>query len=124
MKYILIIEDDPLAQKAYCLKFSHLGAEVKSAVDGREALKFVNENSDKPPAAILLDLMLPYVSGFEILETIRKTKGWENTPVFILSNLSQESDIEKTKSFGATEYLVKADTRIEKVIEKVMKFVK
>lgn len=121
MKYVLIIEDDLLVQKAYQLKFAKAGVETKSVNDGNEAIKFIGENTE-PASAALLDLMLPFVSGFEILETMRKNKIWQNVPVIILSNLSQEADIERAKNLGVKDYLIKADTRIDSVIEKTIKY--
>ncbi|MEK7657891.1 MAG: response regulator [Patescibacteria group bacterium] len=121
--YVLIIEDDLLAQKAYQMKFAKAGVEIKSVSDGNEAVKFIGENNE-PPAVALLDLMLPFVSGFEILETMRKNKKWQNVPVIILSNLSQEADMERAKNLGVKDYLIKADTRIDDVIAKALKYIK
>lgn len=122
--YILIVEDDPMVQRAYQLKFGKNGVETKSANDGQEAVAFLDANQDNPPKAVILDLMLPFVSGFEILEKMRTHENWKKTPVVILSNLSQEIDIQKAKELGVTEYCVKADIKIDDVVEKISSYLK
>ena len=121
-KHVLLIEDDVFIQKAYQLKFGKNGIQTKVLNDGKAALEYIENASSEKPNAVMLDLMLPFVSGFEILEKIRITKGWETIPVIILSNLSQESDIEKAKKLGAKEFLVKADVKIDDVIKKVKEY--
>ena len=122
--HILIIEDDPIIQKAYQLKFGKVGIELEAISDGKKALARVGAESSNLPSVVILDLMLPYVSGFELLETMRKTKGWDNVPVIVLSNLSQEVDRAKVEALGVKDYLVKADTRIDDVVAKVKSYLK
>jgi len=118
-KYIFIIEDDPLLLKAYKLKFTKRGIDIRTATDGKEALEFLAKEPEKP-AAILLDLMLPQISGFEVLESLKTMPGWKKMPIVVLSNLSQEADFEKAKALGVREYLVKADVKIDDVVEKML----
>ncbi|MBI2451184.1 MAG: response regulator [Parcubacteria group bacterium] len=121
-KYIFIIEDDPVIQKAYQLKFAKNNLPFKAVLDGQEAIDFVKNLKNEPPAVIILDLMLPRASGFQILSEIKKRDGWKDATVLVLSNLSQAADIEKVKALGIKKFLIKADTRIDEMIELVIKY--
>ncbi|MBI1975240.1 MAG: response regulator [Parcubacteria group bacterium] len=116
-KKILIVEDDVMLVNILKTRLSAEGFLVSVASDGDEAIeKMKLEN----PHLVLLDLLLPKKSGFELLEEIvRSSTEFKKIPVLILSNLSRESDIEKSKSLGATDYLVKAKLSIDELIEKV-----
>jgi len=118
---VLIIEDDSLLLKTYKNKFSKEGIPFVVATDGQEALDFLNH---APPAVVLLDLMLPKLSGFEVLEALRKKKSWEKVPIIILSNLNQSEDIKRGKELGATDYLIKADIKIQDIVTVVKKYLK
>ncbi len=118
-KKILIIEDDVFLVKAYQVKFKKEGIEADVASDGKEALAYLEQD---PPAAVLLDLMLPGISGFTVLEEIRKNERWKKVPVIILSNLGQPQDIERGKELGVLDYIVKANVKINEIVEKVRKF--
>jgi DNA-binding response OmpR family regulator len=118
-KTILIIEDDPFLSKTCQMKLEKEGFIVASAMTGSDALAYLNQ---KPVDVVLLDLMLPGVSGFDILEAIRNNKDWSKVPVIVLTNLGQPQDIQHAKELGSQEYLVKANTRINEVVEVVRKF--
>lgn len=120
-KNILVVEDDSFLMKAYQIKFGKEGMGVLSASDGKEALEMLQK---EPAEAVLLDLMLPQVSGFDVLAAIRKNDKWKNVPVIILSNLGGEQDIERGKELGATDYIVKANTKIDDVVKKVKEYIK
>src|SRR3972149_660426 len=94
-KIIFVVEDDVFLIKAYQIKFEKSGADVWIATDGNEALKFLQK---EPPDVIFLDLLLPGISGFDVLAEIRKNEKWKNVPVFILTNLSQSEDVERAKA--------------------------
>lgn len=115
-KTVLIIEDDLFLVKAYQVKFQKEGIETKIASDGKEALALLEK---EPPAVVLLDLMLPGISGFTVLEAIRKNDKWKNVPVLILSNLGQPQDIERGKDLGVKDYIVKANIKISDIVAKV-----
>ncbi|HCI05253.1 MAG: Response regulator receiver protein [Parcubacteria group bacterium GW2011_GWC1_45_9] len=118
-KTVLIIEDDVFLQKAYDVKFEKEGIELLIASDGDQALAMLAKD---PPDLILLDIMLPGISGFDVLEQIRKNDRWKSVPVLILSNLGQAEDIEKGKKLGVKEYIIKANAKINEVIELVRKY--
>lgn len=115
---ILIIEDDLFLVKAYGMKFKKEGWSTELITDGNKALEAIEGDT---PDAILLDLMLPGPSGFEVLEAMRKNERWKNIPVFILTNLNQEDDRARADNLGVVEYIVKVNSRINDVVEKIKK---
>ncbi len=119
--FILIVEDDPVLRN---LLGRTLGTTypVFYASDGQEALDFFEQHK---PSLVLLDLMLPTVDGFAVLQNIRsRTDETKNVPVIIVSNLGQEKDKERAISLGANEYLVKAEVSIEDIIAKMQEKLK
>ncbi len=121
-KWVLVVEDDVFIDKAYATKFTHENIPIKIATDGEEALTLLAQEENDPPSAILLDLMLPKKNGFEVLGEIKKNPKLKNIPVMVMTNLGQEADAKRGVDLGATEYLVKADTKINEIIEKVKKY--
>lgn len=118
---ILVIEDDPFLANLLKLRLQKEQMEVISAIDGEDAIKKLN---DIEPDLILLDLILPKKSGFEVLENISKNPSLRNKPVIIISNLGQTADIQKGKELGAVEYFVKAKISIDDLILKIKDFLK
>ncbi|MFH1946865.1 MAG: response regulator, partial [Candidatus Magasanikbacteria bacterium] len=113
-KKILIVEDEKPMSRALVLKLNNSGYEAKPAYDGQEALDILTKEKFD---LILLDLMMPRVDGFGVLEEMKKRS--DNTPVICSTNLSQPSDIDRTKALGVKDYFVKSDTPISEVIERV-----
>ncbi len=118
-KTVLIIEDDIFLIKAYQVKFEKEGIDAVVANDGKEAMGFLDK---EPVSVVILDLMLPGMSGFDILEAIRKNSRWKKVPVIILSNLGQQEDIDRGKALGANEYFIKTNIKINEIVEKVKKY--
>jgi DNA-binding response OmpR family regulator len=104
-KVALIVEDDE--QIAYLLRFilEREGFKVESAADGRLAHDLIMNGPT--PALVLLDVMLPFIDGYQLLAAIRARKGWENVPVLMLTAKSQEKDIVRALDSGAADYMVK-----------------
>ena len=102
---ILLVEDDEVT--AFMLEFllQREGYAVTRAGDGKEAQQIIK--SSKPFDVVLLDIMVPYVNGFELITQIRALPAWGDTPVLMLSGKSQEKDIVKALDSGATDYIVK-----------------
>ncbi len=119
-KKILIIEDDVYIVRAYTIKLEKENIGAQSATDGEAGIEFLKKN--KLPDLIILDLMLPKKSGFEVLKERKANNSWKKIPVMILSNLGQEEDIEKGKELGAVDYVIKSNTSIEEVIARVKKY--
>lgn len=113
---ILIAEDDKFLVKVLSNKFARKGFCVIIAGDGNEA---VNKIKSEKPDLILLDLIMPNKNGFDVLEEIKTDKNYKDIPVIILSNLGQESDIERGKKFGVADYLIKSNLSINEVISRV-----
>ncbi|MEK7072232.1 MAG: response regulator [Patescibacteria group bacterium] len=118
---ILIIEDDIFLADLYRTKFDLEGFDVYVAYDGEKGLELI---SKKKPAVILLDLILPKINGFVVLETIKKDKKLKDIPIILLTNLSQKADVEKGLSLGATDYLIKAHFMPSEVVAKIKDLVK
>jgi len=120
---VYIVEDDKFLLDMYVLKFSEYKFDVVTSFGGEEALKKIKEGKLNPDV-MLLDLVMPGISGFELLETIRKENLLENTAIIILSNLGQKEDIDKGMSLGADGYIVKASATPSEVVEKVRDIIK
>lgn len=113
---ILLAEDDRAISRVYAGGLTHSGFEVTVAANGAEVLEKIR--ADRPDL-VLLDLMMPIKNGFEVLEEMRKDNDLKDIPVIILSNLGQESDMERSKALGITDYLVKSDLSMKELIERV-----
>ena len=115
-KKILLAEDDKFIAKAMKGKLERSGFEVLHARDGEEALSILK---DTIPDIMLLDLVMPKKGGFEVLAAINLDEKVKGLPVIILSNLGQDSDIQKGKELGAVDYMVKANFAMKEVLEKI-----
>ncbi len=102
---IMVVEDNE--DVAYLLKFmlSREGFNVLTAEDGRQATALIV--GEAPPDLVLLDIMIPYVNGFQLLEKIKNTPEWKEVPVVMLTSKSQESDVVRALDQGATDYIIK-----------------
>ena len=118
---IMIIEDDRFLSSLIKARLEKDGFNVLQAFDGEEALRLLKQEK---PNLIVLDLIMPRVTGFEVLEAISISPELNKTPVVILSNLAQDSDVAKAKSLGAMEYFVKVRVSIDDVINKVKSILK
>lgn len=115
-KKIVIIEDEPILLKALNIELLGSGYEVSSALDGLAGLDLVRREK---PDLVLLDLILPKMSGFEVLAALKQDEATKSIMVVILSNLGQDEDREKGKKLGAVDYFVKSSTDISEVSRKV-----
>jgi len=116
---ILLIEDDQFLSSLLKTRLEKEQYEILLAHDGLEAIKVLK---DSDPDLILLDIILPGKSGFDILEEIRtdpQLNDKKSIPVIVISNLGQESDMERGKEFGIVDYFVKARISIDDLVEKV-----
>jgi CheY-like chemotaxis protein len=118
-KIVLLVEDNDFIRNMYKLKFSKAKIEVEEAVDGSMALAKIGETA---PAVVLLDLMMPNVSGIEVLEELDKQKVTPALPVIVLTNVMDQPTIDKAKSLGARDYIIKTDLTPSEVLEKVAPF--
>lgn len=102
---VLVVEDDD--QISYLLRFllEREGYRVLLARDGHEVIKLIDEIP--PPRLAIMDIMMPYADGFELLTRIRAKPDWREMPVIMLTARSQEKDIVRALDMGANDYVVK-----------------
>lgn len=117
-KKILIVDDDNFLLDMYALKFSQNNFEVYAVSGGTQALEKLKGGLN--PDVILMDIIMPEMDGFEMLTQINALKLAINSVKIILSNKSQQSDIEKGTSLGVSGYIVKASSTPSEVIEQVV----
>ncbi len=117
-KKILFIEDESALQKTFGKILGEENYEVISALDGETGLRLARTQR---PDLILLDLVLPKLSGFEVLEALKNDQSTKDIPVIILTNLETPEDVNKAIEAGADTYLVKANYKLEEIVEKVKK---
>lgn len=115
-KRILLVEDDQSLANVYVTRLQAEGFDVRHVADGEEAL--ANARTYKPDL-VLLDVMMPKVSGFDVLDILRNTPETANLKVVMLTALSQQSDKERAQSLGADDYLVKSQVVISDVIDRI-----
>jgi two-component system chemotaxis response regulator CheY len=116
---ILIVDDDSFLLDMYALKFSQNNFEVYTASSGAQALEKLKGGLN--PDVILLDIIMPEMDGFEMLTQINAQKLCLNCVKIILSNKSQQSDIDEGIKLGAAGYIVKANSTPAEVIDQVVK---
>jgi DNA-binding response OmpR family regulator len=115
-KKILLVEDDDSLASVYLTRFEAEGFIVKRVANGEEALAATLEFH---PDIILLDVMMPKVSGFDVLDILRNTPETANVQVVMLTALSQESDKQRAMDLGVDDYLVKSQVVIADVVDRV-----
>ena len=120
-KKILVIEDDDLLRGLITQRLDKEDYVVIQAIDGTSGLKAV---TDQMPDLVLLDIILPGMDGFEVLEKIKNDTALSHIPVAMLSNLSQQEDIDKAKKLGAIDYFIKINFTSEEIINKIKNLVK
>ncbi len=118
---ILIVDDDTFLLDMYALKFSQSNFEVHTAPSAKEAIEKLKGGLE--PEVMLLDIIMPEMNGFEMLEKMIEEHISPDSIKIILSNKGQQSDIDKGKDLGVAGYLVKASSTPAEVIEKVMDIV-
>lgn len=102
---ILIVEDDPDLANLLVFRLSREGYKTHHAPDAKAALEYIEHSP--PPALITLDVMLPYMNGFELLVRIREHKGYENLPIIMLTSNNREEDVMRGFKGGANDYITK-----------------
>lgn len=116
---IMIIDDDKFLLGMYALKFQNSGLEAEAVLGSLEALKKLREGVN--PNILLLDIIMPYMTGLELLKTIREENLASNAVVIMLTNQSESADIEAAKALGVEGYIVKASTIPSEVLTEVLK---
>ena len=115
-KKILLVEDDNNLASVYAVRLQAEGFDTRRVPNGEEALAAA---LDYRPDLILLDAMMPKVSGFDVLDILRNTPETANMHVIMLTALSQQGDKERAKTLGVDDYLVKSQVVIADVVERI-----
>lgn len=116
MSKVMIAEDDDSLREIYSIRLTAEGYTVVSARDGEEALAVaVRERPD----LIVSDVMMPKISGFDMLDILRSTPGMDATKVIMMTALSSEDERQRGEALGANRYLVKSQVGIEDVVNAV-----
>ncbi|HEX7259636.1 MAG TPA: response regulator [Candidatus Saccharimonadia bacterium] len=116
MTKLMLVEDDFSLRDIYSARFMAEGYTVVTASDGEEALAIAVREK---PDLIVLDVMMPKISGFDVLDILRSTPETKSTKVVMMTALSQETDRQRGESLGVDEYLVKSQVTLEDVVSTV-----
>ncbi len=115
-KKVLIIEDEEIIRGILQKKISKEGYQVEVAEDGKEGVEKIREVM---PDIIILDIVMPRMDGFAVLEEIKKDESIANIPVIIVSNSGQPVEIDKVKEYGVKDWIVKTEFDPQEVINKI-----
>lgn len=121
MAKILFVEDDPLIVKIYSTRLTADGHQVLSAENGEVGLKVAEESL---PDLVVLDIMMPKMDGFGVLEKLRADPRLAKIPILVYSNLAKEEEMARAQKMGATEFIVKANLSPTEMIEKIKTYLK
>jgi two-component system response regulator VicR len=118
MKKILLIEDEEIMIDLLQKKLAREGYEISVARDGEEGLKAVKELK---PDLVLLDIVMPKMSGLEVMEEIAKDRELKKIPIIVVSNSGQPVELDRAQKLGAKDWLVKTEFDPQEVIDKVVR---
>lgn len=113
---ILLVEDDDALASVYQTRLQAEGFDIRRVPNGEDALAAA---LDYKPDLIVLDVMMPKVSGFDVLDILRNTPETANVKIIMLTALSQDSDKERAQSLGVDDYLVKSQVVIADVVDRI-----
>lgn len=116
--HALIIEDDVFLGEIYQKKFEMEGFKVSMANNGEKGLSDIKK---KKPDIVLLDILLPKLDGFAVLEAAKADPSIKNIPIILLTNLGQKDDVQRGLDEGAADYLIKTHFKPSEVVDKVRK---
>ena len=118
---IYLVDDDRFLLDMYAVKFRAAGHEVTAFQGAELAIEALRK--DPAPDAMLLDIVMPGIDGFEVLETVKKEQLAPATKVIVLSNQGQESDLERATALGASGYIIKASAIPSEVFSETIKII-
>jgi len=119
-KKILIVEDEEIIYSLLQKKLSQEGYEVRVAKDGQEG---IDKMKEQKPDLVLMDIIMPRKSGFEVMEEMQKDEELRTVPIVVISNSGQPVELDRAKELGAIDWLVKTEFDPQEVIEKVRKHI-
>ena len=115
---ILVIEDNALFAKMYKSVLEAQGFRVRCVFDGEEALNWLG-TAEQLPDLVLLDLLMPKVNGYEVLERMKSKDNYKHIPIIVLTNMNEEGDMERVLKMGALMCLIKVNNAPKQIVEKV-----
>jgi len=118
IKKVLLVEDDQDLQEMLQIKLGGWGFSVQIAGTGKAALKAMKEDDF---SLIILDILLPEMDGLMVLEKMKKDDDFKDIPVLVFSNLGGDTEIQKAKDLGADEFLIKSETNLNVLVDKMKK---
>ncbi len=118
-KKVLLVEDDVFVSDVYSTRLSREGYQVFLMSNGRDAVSWLETNI---PDIVLLDIMMPYMDGIEVLKEFRQKDVCKDVPVIMLTNLSEKENIREALSLGANDYLIKSHFTPSEIVNKVNVF--
>ena len=116
---VVLIEDDDILSKVLSDSLREEGYDVEQVFDGEESLKTVQNSV---PDLILLDLLLPTMTGFDVLKSFKADLRTRDIPVFILTMLGRDEDVKKGLKLGAVDYVVKSQHEVKEIVSRIDKF--
>lgn len=116
IKMVFVVEDDKFMRNLLINKLQKEGFQTEGLGSGEEALELMKT---KTPNLILLDLILPNMDGFEVIQYLKSDPRLSNIPVLILSNLGEKKDVEKAEEIGVAGFLIKANFTPSEIIKKI-----
>lgn len=119
--HVLLVEDDTFLANIYKTKLEMEKFKVTAAENGEDGLDAAKK---KKPDIILLDILMPKMDGFAVLEELKKAPETKGIPVILLTNLGQKDDVERGLEMGAVDYLIKAHTKPSETVEKIKSVLK
>ena len=120
-KKVFIVEDDEFLRSLTVKRLEKEGYDVEVSAKGEGATNLIVKAD---PDIVLLDLLLPGLSGFDVLKEIRENEAIKKVPVIVFSNLGQREDIEKAKALGVSDFLIKANFTLDDVVGKISAVIK
>jgi len=117
-KKILIVEDEEIILDLLRRKISQEGYDVSTAKDGQEGLKLMKMMK---PDLVLLDIVMPKMGGFDVMEEMQKDSELKKIPIIVVSNSGQPVEIGKAQELGARDWLIKTEFDPKEVIDKIIK---
>ena len=122
-RHVYLVDDDRFLLDLYAVKFKNAGHEVSVFGGGEELLAALRKEGAAVPDVILLDVIMPGMTGFETLEAIRKENLAQGAKIIFLSNQGQDSDVETAKKLSADGYIIKASAIPSEVFAETMRIV-
>ena len=119
---VLIVDDDEFLLNMYSVKFAKSGLDVQTATSAEAGIRKLKEGLK--PDALIVDLVMPGMDGFELLKAVREQKLAQDAALIVLTNQGQAADIDRAREFGVVGYIVKASTIPSEVLTEVLRFLK